>query len=251
MTFTGILCSVLPLAALLTAAVQPEQSHIDSLTGVARRGKVLYRRYCTGCHGKNGDGLGENAAYVDPRPRDFTAGVFKCRSTPTGSLPLDSDLYETVGRGVFASAMPPWIALTPQERADLVAYVKTFSPRFEKEKPEAVVPVPPETPDNAESATRGRKVFEKMECWKCHGQGGKGNGPSASTLTDSKDRPIVPYDFTTGDRFKCGQTNADLYRIFMTGLDGTPMPAYLGDLKPEEAWDLVHYLRTLQVRPKQ
>ena len=90
----------------------------------------------------------------------------------------------------------------------------------------------------------------KLECWKCHGQQGRGDGPSASTLTDSKDRPIVPYDFTTGERFKCGKSNQDLYRIFMTGLDGTPMPSYIDDIKPEQAWDLVHFLRTLQVNPE-
>ena len=33
----------------------------------------------------------------------------------------------------------------------------------------------------------------------------------------------------------------------MTGLDGTPMPSFADVVKPEDAWDLVHYLRTLQV----
>jgi cytochrome c oxidase cbb3-type subunit 2 len=113
-----------------------------------------------------------------------------------------------------------------------------------------VVPISPEPTDTAESIARGKQVYKKMECAKCHGQEGKGNGPSASTLTDSKDRPIVPYDFTTVGRFKCGESNQDLYRIFMTGLDGTPMPSYEEDLKPAEAWDLVHYLRTLQVNSK-
>jgi cytochrome c oxidase cbb3-type subunit 2 len=93
---------------------------------------------------------------------------------------------------------------------------------------------------------RGRALFQKMECWKCHGPAGHGDGPSASTLTDSKDNPIRPYNFATGTRFKCGETNQDLYRVFMTGLDGTPMPSFADNLKPAEAWDLVHFLRTLQ-----
>ena len=133
-----------------------------------------------------------------------------------------------------------------KQRADLVAYIKDFSPRFREEKPEAPLPIPPEPPDAQESVARGRQIYQRMECFKCHGQMGRGDGPSSPTLTDSKERPIPPYDFTTGDRFKCGTTNQDLYRIFMTGLDGTPMPAYRDDLKPDEAWDLVHYLRTLQ-----
>lgn len=85
-----------------------------------------------------------------------------------------------------------------------------------------------------------------MECWKCHGPQGHGDGPSAATLVDNKDRPVPPYNFSIGSRFKCGETNQDLYRIFMTGLDGTPMPSFADVIQPKDAWDLVHFLRTLQ-----
>jgi mono/diheme cytochrome c family protein len=143
--------------------------------------------------------------------------------------------------------MPSWYTLTPQDRQALVAYIKLFSPRWKKEHP-TPISVPPETAVTAQSVRHGHELFEKMECWKCHGQEGRGDGPSASTLTDSKDRPITPYDFTHGERFKCGETNKDLYTIFMTGVDGTPMPSFSDNLKPEEAWDIVHYLRALQPR---
>jgi len=48
-------------------------------------------------------------------------------------------------------------------------------------------------------------------------------------------------------RFKCGNTNQDIYKIFMTGVDGTPMPSFADVIQPNDAWDLVHFLRTLQV----
>ncbi len=223
---------------------------VGGRTGDAARGKALYRRYCVGCHGIKGDGQGDNAPYLEPRPRDFTAGTFKCRSTPTGTLPLDNDLFGTIGRGIYASGMPSWAALTAQQRADLLAYVKDFCPRYRTDKAEPPLQIPPEPAGAAESVARGAKIYERMECWKCHGKDGSGNGPSSTTLTDSKDRPIVPYDFTRGTRFKCGQTNEDLYRIFMTGLDGTPMPSFHDNLQADEAWDLVHYLRTLQEKVK-
>ena len=70
-----------------------------------------------------------------------------------------------------------------------------------------------------------------------------------ATLTDSDDQPIRPYNFSQGSRFKCGTTNQDVYKIFMTGLDGTPMPSFADNIKPEEAWDLVFYLRTLMSQP--
>jgi mono/diheme cytochrome c family protein len=218
----------------------------DDLTPREQTGKGLYRRYCIGCHGAQGDGNGENAPYIDPKPRDFTLATFKCRSTPTGTLPVDSDLIHTLERGVLSSNMPSWLPLSPQNRQDLIAYIKTFSPRWKTEKPGTPIPVPPEPAVTADRVKNGRELFQKMECWKCHGTEGRGDGPSAPTLTDSKDRPIVPYDFTTGHRFKCGVTDQDLYKIFMTGLDGTPMPSFADNINPDQAWDLVFYLRTFQ-----
>lgn len=226
------------------------ESHIGHITGHSENAKTDYRRYCAGCHGDLGDGNGENAQWLDPKPRDFTIATFKCRSTPTGTLPTDEDLYTTIGRGLTNSNMPIWNTFTRQQRADLVAYIKTFSPRWEKEKAGEPIKVPAEPPVTMESISHGRELFTKMECWKCHGPQGKGDGPSAPTLTDSKDQPIRPYDFSSGkadSRFKCGSTNADLYRIFMTGLDGTPMPSFADNIQPNDAWDLVHFLRTLQV----
>ena len=223
------------------------ESHIGNLTGHSEAGADLYYRYCWGCHGARGIGDGENAPYVTPQPRNFVAATFKCRSTPTGTLPLDSDLYNSLERGFITSNMPNWSALTAQQRADLVAFIKTFSARWVAEKPGTPIQIPPEPKLNIESIQHGAQLFQKLECWKCHGQEGRGDGPSAATLTDSNDQPIKPYNFYTGFRFKCGTSNTDLYRIFMTGLDGTPMPSFADVVKPEEAWDLVHYLRTLQI----
>jgi cytochrome c oxidase cbb3-type subunit 2 len=250
----GLLLSV-PAAVLAQVAPATAQaptgvvSHIGNLTGHANAGRRVYLRYCVGCHGQDGDGAGENAQWIEPKPRDFTAAVFKCRSTPTGTLPTDEDLFHSVSRGFVTTNMPPWAPLSSQARADVVAYIKAFSTRWQSEQPGTPITVPAETPVTTASILHGRELFQKMECWKCHGPAGHGDGPSASTLTDSKDNPIRPYNFSTGSRFKCGVTNADLYRIFMTGVVGTPMPSFADNLKPEEAWDLVHFLRTLQPIP--
>jgi len=230
----------------LTATGFAQDSEVGNLHGSAATGKVLYRRYCVGCHGPEGDGNGENAQWIDPKPRDFTAAVFKCRSTPTGTLPTDQDLFDSVTRGFVTTNMPPWRPITNQNRADLIAYVKTFSARWEKEKPGTPITIPPEPAVTIASILHGREIFQKNDCWKCHGPQGHGDGPSAATLTDSKDNPIRPYNFAAGSRFKCGVSNRDLYRIFMTGLDGTPMPSYADTMQPTDAWDLVHFLRTLQ-----
>jgi len=232
---------------IATVASSAQDSHVGPLTGEPQRGKELYRRYCIGCHGERGDGRGENAPHVDPRPRDFTIGTFKCRSTPSGSIPLDTDLFDTIGRGLYATAMPPWLPLTRQQRADLVAYVKSFSPRFVEEKPGTALKIPKETPSDQDSIARGRELYQTaIKCWQCHGKEGHGDGPSAPSLTDDKGLPIPPYDFTTATKFKCGESDEDLYRVLMTGLDGSPMPSFSNSLKPEQAWDLIHYVRTLR-----
>ena len=240
----GLLCAV---AGRLPAQAQGI-SHVGTVTGNAAAGEREYRRYCIGCHGPAGDGNGENAMWIDPKPRDFTAAVFKCRSTPTGTLPTDEDLFHSVTRGFVTTNMPSWEPLTRQARANMVAYIKTFSPRW-SQGPGTAIAVPAETPATIESILHGRTLFQSMECWKCHGPAGHGDGPSASTLTDSKDNPIRPYNFASGSRFKCGDSNEDLYRVFMTGLDGTPMPSFADNLQPNDAWDLVHFLRTLQPTP--
>jgi mono/diheme cytochrome c family protein len=233
------------LTAITASAATAQESHIGKLTGNAKRGKALYGRYCIYCHGPEGDGRGENAPYLNPKPRDFTKALFKCHSTPAGSLPLDSDLYDTISRGIHASGMPSWKPLLRQERADLVAYIKTFSSAFEEEKPGAVIPIPAEPPDSAESVKRGAALFQSMNCWQCHGKDGRGHGPSAPTLTDSQGNLIPPFDFTSGRQFKCGDTNRDMFRDLETGLDGTPMPSFATAMTPEQRWDVVHYIRTL------
>jgi cytochrome c oxidase cbb3-type subunit 2 len=230
--------------------VKPMESHIGNTTGHSANAKSDYRRYCAGCHGDYGDANGENAVWLDPKPRDFTIATFKCRSTLTGTLPTDDDLYNTIARGLTNSNMPIWNTFTKQQRADLVAYIKIFSPRWDKEKAGEPIKIPAEPPVTIESISHGKALFTKLECWKCHGSHGEGDGPSAATLTDSKDNPIRPYNFALGgkdSRFKCGNNNEDIYKIFMTGVDGTPMPSFADVIQPNDAWDLVHFLRTLQV----
>ena len=233
------------VSLLWSVSGSAQESHVDHLSGNAKRGKALYERYCIFCHGPQGDGRGESAPYLDPKPRDFTKAVFICRSTPSGSLPLDIDLYDTISRGIHASGMPSWKPLLRQERVDLVAYIKTFSSAFQEEKPAAPVEIPAEPPSTAESIRRGALLFQSMNCWSCHGKDGRGHGPSAAALTDDKGYPITPFDFTSGSRFKCGDSDRDMFRDLVTGLDGTPMPSFGAAMTTDQRWDVVHYIRSL------
>ena len=230
-----LLCTVM-CATLASAA--------DKQPGNPQRGAEVYRRYCVTCHGERGDGSGEFAAYTTPKPRDFRQGTFKWRSTPSGSLPLVSDLERTIRDGVYWTTMPSFFPLRERARRDVVAYIQTFSPRWTSDQAAAPLAIAPEPAHTPESVTKGRAVYEKQNCAQCHGDRGTGDGPAAKTLTDDWGNPIPPFDLTKG-HMKGGSAGADLYRVFMTGLNGTPMPSFVESIAPDEAWDLVHYIQSL------
>jgi hypothetical protein len=83
-----------------------------------------------------------------------------------------------------------------------------------------------------------------MKCADCHGDRGLGDGTSAATLKDDWGFQLRPNNFTRGI-YKGGGTNKDIYLRFTTGMNGTPMPSYKSDLKEEERWALVHYVKSL------
>ena len=93
-------------------------------------GKKLYAQYCSQCHGDKGDGEGYATPHLYPRPRNFTSGKFKVRTTPNGALPTHQDLVNIIRRGMPYTSMPAWPALSDQQVSDLAYFVTTFSPHF-------------------------------------------------------------------------------------------------------------------------
>ena len=221
-------------------------------------GKTVYDSRCVICHGDQGDGRGligivhraqTNGLVTTTYPRDFTAGVFKFRSTPSGQLPTDDDLLRIVTEGISRSGMPSHTDLSEADRLGVIQFIKTFSDRWERDGPGESLPIydAPADVGSRDSIERGRVVYETMRCAVCHGETGLGDGPSAEGLQDSWGDQIVPFDYTSGP-VKGGSTPEMIYRTFMTGLDGTPMPSYQ-DAMPEEQdrWDLVSFcLRLMQ-----
>jgi len=205
------------------------------------RGKAVYDRRCIGCHGPKGDGNGVAATFLFPRPRDFTVGVFKFRTTPSGSLPTDGDLFRTLTRGVRWTAMPTWHEIPDKDRLAVITHIKTFSERWKEETPEPPLVIAPPPKPTAELRARGKELYQQAKCWECHGQEGKGDGPSASQLHDSFDLPIRPADFTKG-QFKGGSSLTDIFRTMTLGLDGTPMPSYADSMTEEERWAISYYV---------
>ena len=59
-------------------------------------GRRVYAQRCAVCHGPDGRGNGPAAPSLIPRPRDFTLGQFKYKSTAPGQPPSDADLIAVV-----------------------------------------------------------------------------------------------------------------------------------------------------------
>jgi cytochrome c oxidase cbb3-type subunit 2 len=207
-------------------------------------GKEVFTAHCVGCHGERGDGTGAAATFLSPLPRDFTAGVFKFRTTPSGTLPTDGDLVRTITRGVRGTAMPTWHEVTEKERLAVVTYLKTLSKRWNDDAPEAPLVIPPPPRATPQLLADGKVLYERAKCAECHGEHGKGDGPSAATLKDDFDRPIRPADFTRGE-FKGGSSVTDVYRTMSTGLDGTPMPSFADTMSDADRWAISYYVLSL------
>lgn len=208
-------------------------------------GRAIYKRYCEGCHGINGDGDGEYAKSLNPKPRDFTSGIYKWTSAPAGSMPTDRDLMMTISEGIHGTAMPPWASLKESERRAVVDYIKTFSDRFEKQPSSQATIIYAPPPRTAELIQRGRAIYQKTGCDRCHGLTGKGDGGSSLNLMDDWNNPILPTDFYHGT-IKTGSEDWKLYRTIANGMGGTPMPTSVNQLEPNDIWALVYYIRSLK-----
>ncbi|MFN2565802.1 MAG: c-type cytochrome [Gemmatimonadaceae bacterium] len=235
-------------AALAFSTLSPLPSTLRAQT--APRGKATYDKWCAGCHGDTGAGDGPGAAYMLPRPRDFRRGVYKIRSTASGEIPTDADLRHVIDEGMPATAMPDWEdLLSERDRDDLVAYIKSFSRDFANAQARPVQLG--NAPGSSDAAIAdGRATYQKLECFKCHGQQGRGDGTSAPTLTDDWDFPIRAADLTESWKFRGGNTVEQIYARMRTGLDGTPMPSFTDAIQSrlitdEQLWHVAQYVRSL------
>ncbi len=220
-----------------------------------RRGAALYGEHCAGCHGPQGDGRGAAAPLLETPPRDFTAGRFRFTSAPAGAA--DADLFRslTLGTGT-GSAMPSFEWLPADDRWALVGRIREFSIDG------AAVPVvaPPATTAGApaisaaagdpsgDAVTRGRRLWQELECAACHGEGGQGmtRQEAAAGWSDETGAPIArSTDLRHACDYKAGASDAAIERSIVAGL-GPGMPSYGESLPdPADRRALILFLRSL------
>jgi len=115
------------------------------------------------------------------------------------------------------------------------------------ESPEVYISAEPEvTPESIKS---GENIFKNViGCPKCHGEDNKGLTRKDGDFdwVDEAGRPIPKSADLTNGVFKSGSSPQDIYLIFVTGREGSPMPSFSEKLPSEQdRWDLVHYVRSL------
>lgn len=235
------------VAAAVVLVALPASGQVDLGTDEQRAaGKIVYDKYCGQCHGDTGDGNGYATPRVKPKPRDFTTGTYKFRTTPNGMLPTDDDLRRVIEIGAPYTSMPGWPNLTSAEIQNVIYYIKAFSSDFENpDRYGEPIEIPRPLESTEESIARGRVVYEEQGCAACHGEVGRGDGPSAPTLENDKGDPIKVADLTQRWTYRGGPTKEDIYRTFSTGLNGTPMPSYADSLEVEDRQHLVNYVYSL------
>ena len=232
-------------AAALTGMARPAGPDVGT-EAQRESGKQLYLKYCSQCHGEKGDGQGYAAPHLRPRPRNFTTGKFKIRTTPNGALPTHQNLVDVIRRGMPYTSMPAWPGFTDQEVSDLAYFITTFSPEFSNpENAPKPVSLPSAPRSTKESVELGKKLYEENGCVRCHGSLGRGDGQSAPTLVDDWGEPIRPADLAQRWTFRGGSSREDIFRTMSTGLNGTPMPSFAEALKPEQLWAITDFIASL------
>jgi mono/diheme cytochrome c family protein len=108
----------------------PEQAQLaeelDQLSLAVRlaAGRRSYAENCQHCHGVRGEAETQTAKILLPRPRDFSLGFTKFKSTPGNSAPLRADLHRVLEQGVASTAMASFAQLDALERVQLTDYVQ-------------------------------------------------------------------------------------------------------------------------------
>ena len=237
-----------------------------------------YLNFCASCHGEHGDGLGEAAKFVFPKPRAFTSSPIQFATTQN-RIASSEDIKKTILDGIPNSSMVAWKSLTDEQIDTLVHDVIQFR-RFgaqqryfdllvkDDELNKVLIPdglsqyqkneldsyLRKETkPSSKWQATnlvgftpsneRGRALYREQNCHKCHGEDYRGS--YGIDLSGEHGFPAFARDLV-GEPYKYGDSIADIMRVIRLGVNGSKMPAST-TLTPEQLADLAEFVRTIHV----
>lgn len=208
-----------------------------------------------------------SARGLQPPPRDLRLGVYKFAAVAAGQLPNDADFRRIISGGLHGTAMLAW-DVPPAQLEDLIQYIKTFSPRWQQEKPGEPILLSRDPWVDREQAAidRGARVYHGLaQCAvACHPAYIERGEIFAFTkeltgmrveafredLYAAVPKPsdygleIAPTDFTFNP-LRAGDSTADIARTIASGIGGTAMPTWKNVLPDIELWAMAHYVRSL------
>ena len=201
-----------------------------------KEGGTIYIKNCFLCHGDLLDGKGLFSESFIPSPANFTANNSVVSKTPAYAF------WRIMkgGKGLpekfqpWNSAMPAWEAVLSQEEVwKTILYInETVKERRQKPKT-----------NKKPSIKQGKEIYLK-KCAFCHGNKGKGDGPSAEYSLPQ------PRNFTKGHikirstSFGKIPTDEDLFNAITRGMQGTTMPGW-EHLSKSDRNSLVLYIKSL------
>ncbi len=201
-------------------------------------GGAVYFKKCFFCHGDHLDGKGLLGERFFPPPADFT------HTNSVIDLP-ESYAYWRIMKGgpglpkKFApwnSSMPAWEnQLTEDEVWKVILFI--FSRASERKYPE------PQKIDLKPSLERGRELHLE-KCAYCHGDSGKGDGPSAKYSSPQPRNFTKSHIKIRSTAFGKIPTDQDIFDRITLGMTGTTMPGW-SHLSTSDRWSLVLYLKSL------
>lgn len=237
-------------------------------TGLAEKGKDLFKLHCASCHGAKGYGDGEKAKGLNPPPRNYHTEPFKYGNDI-------ASLYNTLLKGSPGTSMASFAQLSHEELMALAHYVRTQISNPSPTTAEVLAKLPatasaitvviPETAaripvklamqriaqaaplsvpaSNMRRELAGAELY-RSRCAKCHGNFAEGKAihtlavhpyryQSANSLTDSK-------AVWMQDRNKFASA-------VLNGFPGRSMPGH-ADLSRAQVDELFVYFRALGMR---
>jgi mono/diheme cytochrome c family protein len=169
-------------------------------------GKEIYAEKCAPCHGDSGLGDG-------PRAKDLPNPVIAIGTPEIARQATPSQWFDIVTQGNLERFMPPFPSLTDRQRWDVVSFVFTLS-------------------STSSNLSQGAEIYQE-DCFQCHGNRGKGDGPESNGLNTP--------DFTKAE-YMAGRSASDFNKAISEGIS-PGMPAFGDKLSNEQRWIVADYLR--------
>lgn len=170
-------------------------------------GKLIFDKYCIGCHGLNGSGNGPKSPELNTKPKNFTDTGYVREGTP-------EDQYKVLAIG--KRVMPGFKNKLPvRQRWDVVFYTRSLS-------------------TSPMQIAAGKNIYNK-NCLPCHGRLGNGKGSAA---VGSGMRPPMFND----PQFMMNKKNSELYTTLSEGRRS--MPAFKDRLTEDWRWNALDYVWT-------